>query len=104
MKNLVLIVHAGLKQATADLLRSLDDVEEFTFTDVEGHGNQDDYPDLSNRDKVVGYVPRLRVDIILDDSKVDSVLAVFQEKREGGKSNGKQNIYWVLDIHKNGEF
>ena len=30
MKHLVLITHAGLKQATTDLLRSLDDVEEFT--------------------------------------------------------------------------
>ncbi len=101
MKHLVLIIHAGLKQATTDLLRSLDDIEEFTFTYIEGHGTQsEDDPELSNRDRVVGYIPRLRVDMLLDDSKVEPVLAAFRKD----KNNSKQNLYWVTEVKEQGRF
>lgn len=105
MKHLVLIIHAGLKQSTTDLLRSLDDVEEFTFTDVEGHGSQSESDsDLSDRDKVVGYIPRLRVDMLLDDSKVEPVLAAFKKDKTNQDSNSKQNLYWVTDVKEQGRF
>lgn len=105
MKHLVLIIHAGSKQSTTDLLRSLDEVDDFTFTDIEGHGSQSDNdPELSNRDRVVGYIPQLRVDMILDDSKVEPVLAAFQKNKSSSQSNSKQNLYWVTDVKEQGRF
>lgn len=102
MKHLVLIIHAGLKQSTADELRKLEIVDEFTFTNIEGHGVQSEgLANLSDRDKVVGYIPQLRVDIILEDSKVESVLAIFNT---GENLEHKQNMFWVTNIESMGRF
>ena len=66
MKKLTLIVHADVEQALADMLRGLKQVSGFTFTRVEGHGAQDERDALlSARDRVVGYTPHVRVEILL---------------------------------------
>lgn len=102
MKHLILIIHADLKQSTADLLHGLEEVDGFTFTNAEGHGSQSNNDlNLSDTDKVVGYVPRLRVDILLDDLKVEAVLRVF---RQNNKSPQKLNFYWVTDVIDLGRF
>jgi nitrogen regulatory protein P-II 1 len=75
MKNLTLIVHTDVEKALADTLRGQKSVQGFTFTHVEGHGVQGSMDvSLSTRDLVVGYTPRVRVDIILEDKDVDAVL------------------------------
>jgi len=75
MKNLTLIVHADIQRALADTLHSLEQVGGFTFMQVEGHNPQDEYdPALSARDRVIGYTPHARVDILLKDEDVDEVL------------------------------
>ena len=72
MKNLTLIAHVDIKQALADALRSLAQVSEFTFTHIESHSVQDEYDrTLSARDRVVGYTPQIRVDILLQDDDVE---------------------------------
>ena len=98
MKNLTLIVHADIKQALADVLRGLPQVEGFTFTPVEGHGPQDESdPVLSARDRVVGYTPHVRVDIILDDADVDNVLNALRRSGCGVVGRG---VYWVTPVNK----
>lgn len=98
MKNLVLIVHANAQQDLADTLRSLSPVRGFTFTRVEGHGVQTDQDDfLSARDRVVGYVPRVRADILLDQHDVATVLAAVRASATAG-----QGVYWVLDVNEHG--
>ncbi len=100
MKNLTLIVHADIKQALADTLRGLKTVQGFTFTHVEGHGPQDERdPALSARDRVVGYTPHVRVDIVLDDRDVDKVLQALRESNCGVVGRG---VYWVADIVRQG--
>lgn len=75
MKNLTLIVHADIQRVLADTLRSLERVSEFTFIQVEGHSSQDESdPVLSARDRVIGYTPHVRVDILLKEDDVDIVL------------------------------
>lgn len=75
MKNLTLIVHADIQRALADTLHSLEQVSEFTFIQIEGHSAQDEYdPALSARDRVIGYTPHVRVDILLKDEDVKDVL------------------------------
>ena len=96
MKNLTLIVHADVKQALADALRGMKGVEGFTFTPVEGHGPQDEHdPLLSARDRVVGYIPHVRVDIVLDDKHVDRVLDALRESNCGVTGRG---VYWVTSV------
>ena len=100
MKNLTLIIHGNAQQDMADRLRALDQVGGFTFSHVEGHGVQVEHdPFLSARDKVVGYTPRVRVDILLEDSKVDVVLGTLRTMKKGVVGQG---IYWITVIEKSG--
>jgi nitrogen regulatory protein P-II 1 len=100
MKNLTLVVHADLRQSLADVLRNLKQVSGFTFTPVQGHGPQDEHdPALSAHDRVVGYTPHVRVDIVLHDMDVDSVLASLRDA-DGGISG--RGVYWVTAAEKYG--
>lgn len=97
MKNFVLIIHASLQQDLADELRQL--VSGFTFSHVEGHGRHSEYDTtLSARDKVVGFIPRVRVDILLEDAEVETVLERVK-KIPGIKGHG---VYWVNNVHQHG--
>jgi len=100
MKKLTLIIHESIQQDMADQLRSLKQVSGFTFSQVEGHGVQvESDPFLSARDKVVGYTPRIRADILLEDNDVDSVLDTLRTTTSGIQGMG---IYWITDILQSG--
>lgn len=99
MKNLILIVPASAQQECADRLRSLSTIDGFTFTSVEGHGTRTDRdPVLSPHDRVVGYVPRVRIDILLENAAVAGVVEALRG------SVGRQSIYWVTDVDTFGRF
>ncbi len=99
MKNLTLIVHADSQQNLADLLRDQPSVTGFTFTHVEGHGPQEERDAfLSPLDRVVGYVPHVRVDILLKDTDVKAVLAALRAA-PGVAGNG---VYWITPIDDQG--
>ncbi|NOX76645.1 MAG: DUF3240 domain-containing protein, partial [Gammaproteobacteria bacterium] len=67
---------------------------------VEGHGVQaENDPFLSARDKVVGYTPRVRVEILLQDGDVDSLLDTLRSTRQGIAEHG---IYWVTAVEQSG--
>ena len=100
MKMLTLIVYADVKQVLADTLRGLKQVQGFTFTYVEGHGAQDGGDSaLSARDHVVGYVPQVRVDIVLEDKDVADVLANLRNSQCGLSGRGS---YWITAVEKKG--
>lgn len=100
MKHLTLIIRTTAQQDLADQLRSMEQVSCVTFSHVEGHGVQaENDPFLSARDKVVGYTPRVRVDILLQDSDVDTVLDALHSSAYGIKGQG---IYWLTAVEKNG--
>ena len=100
MKHLTLIIHTNAQQDLADQLRSLEQVSGFTFSHVEGHGVQvESDPFLSARDKVVGYTPRIRVDILLKDCDVDGVLESLRKTSYGLKDQG---LYWITAVEQNG--
>jgi len=101
MKHLTLIIHTSTQQDLADQLRSMEQVSGFTFSHAEGHGVQaENDPFLSARDKVVGYTPRVRVDILLQDSDVDTVLNTLRRSTRGIEGQG---IYWVTDVEQHGQ-
>lgn len=100
-KNLTLIVHADRQQSLADVLRGMRDLQGFTFTSVQGHGGQGHQDStLSARDLVVGYVPRVRIDILLDDGKIEPVLAALSQSGTGVVGNG---VYWVTPVERSGQ-
>ena len=100
MKSLIVVVHGNVQQQLADRLRSLDQVQGFTFVHVEGHGTHvEGDPFQSARDRVVGYVPRVRVDILLEDTDVATVLAALRETDNGLAAQG---IYWVSAVEEHG--
>jgi nitrogen regulatory protein P-II 1 len=99
MKNLTIVIHAGAQQVLADCLRTLQAVKGFTFTHVEGHSDHSaEDPFLSARDKVVGYVPRVRVDVLLEDEDVGGVLDALcaQHDLRG------QGVFWVTAVEREG--
>ena len=100
MKNLTLIVHADVKQALADTLRSIKQASGFIFTHIEGHGAQDGRNlTLSARDRVVGYTPQVRVDILLEEDDVENVLQALRAADCGLSGRG---IYWVTPVEQRG--
>ena len=100
MKILTLIVHANTQQELGDQLRTLSEVSGFTFSPVEGHGAQVERdPFLSARDKVVGYTPRVRVDILLDDADVSVVLEAL---RQAENTVTGQGVYWTIPVEDGG--
>ena len=101
MKQLVLIVSATVYQALTDHLRALD-VTGFTVSHVEGHESHtsgDQF--LSGRDRVVGFVPRVRVDIVLSAEQADSVLEAI---RTPGSALAGHGTYWMSTIEDVGQF
>lgn len=100
MKILTLVVHTNVQQELTNLLHSMDQVSGFTFSHVEGHGEEVEKDAfLSARDEVVGYIPRIRTDLLLEDADVEAVLAKLC-----GKENNilGQGIYWVTAVEKGG--
>lgn len=101
MKNLTLIIHSSMRQAARDLLIDLA-VDNFTFIEVEGHGvNSQLDQELSSRDRVVGYVPRLRIDVLVEDSNLTKILESFKNSISSN-SAAKQTNFWVTEVSQNG--
>ena len=101
MKQLVMVVHANVQQDLSDRLRAIKQVHGFTFSHVEGHShNTGQDRTLSPRDQVVGYVPRVRVDIMLEDADVATVLEALRGDDCGVTGNG---VCWVSAIEQHGQ-
>ncbi|MCW8935447.1 MAG: DUF3240 family protein [Gammaproteobacteria bacterium] len=95
MKKLSMVVHTSLQQTLSDFLRS-QKLETFMFTHIEEHSShveKDSF--LSARDKVVGYVPQVRLDVILDNEAIKQLLENIKKSNCPFKGKG---IYWVTDI------
>jgi nitrogen regulatory protein P-II 1 len=101
MKSLTIVVHTDDQQDLTNQLREIDQVQGFTISHIEGHGiepEQDAF--LSARDDVVGSSPRVRADIVLQDSDVDTVLDALRDVV--GTGNMKGAHYWVTAVEQEG--
>lgn len=100
MKHLTLIIHTDAQQDLTRQLQSLELVSGFSFSHIEGHGlEMENDPFLSARDKAVGYTSRIRLDILLQDADVDSVLDALRSSSSYVEGHG---IYWVTPVEQNG--
>jgi len=101
MMTLILDIHANLQQDVADCLRAHPAVENFTLGHVEGHGAQAITSSaISARDKVVGYAPRVRVEILLQDEEVQQTLALLRQQIIGISEHG---VYWITPVLQHGQ-
>jgi len=101
MKSLTIIIHTDDQQELTNQLRTIGQVQGFTMNHVEGHGIELEHDAfLSARDKVVGGCPRVRADIVLQDSDLDDVLSALRAAREDGKMKG--TYYWVTAVEQDG--
>ena len=100
MKLLTLISHTDVQQDLVKLLQNMDEVSGFTFIHVEGHGEETENDKfLSARDKVVGFAPRIRTELLLEDKDVETVLATLQSNEHNIAGKG---IFWVTSVEKGG--
>lgn len=100
MKKISMIVHSSLQQELADCLRDLK-LDTFMFSHIEKHSAQfENDAFLSARDKVVGYVPQVRVDIILDDAQSIKLLEQIRAHDLPFKGKG---TYWITELEDYGE-
>ena len=100
MKILTLITHTDAQQALIDQLRGLKQISGFTFSHAEGHGTEiESDAFLAARDTVVGHVPRIRMDILLEAADVDIVLTML---REAKNRIAGQSVYWITSVEKVG--
>lgn len=101
MKCLTIIIHTDDQQELTNQLRSIEQVQGFTVSHIEGHGVEPEHDAfLSARDSVVGAIPRVRADIVLQDSDLDVVLNNLRRVREGGQMKG--GYYWVTAVEQDG--
>ena len=101
MKQLTLIVGMKAAQDMIDQLRMMAQIHGFTLSHVQGHGEQNDHdPFLSARDKVVGYSPRVRIDVVLTDDDLQPVLDALRDLKEQGLV--KSSYYWVSPVEESG--
>jgi len=100
MKKLSMVVHSSLQQELADILRSLQ-LDCFMFSHIEEHSSQSEHDALlSARDKVVGYVPKVRLDVILEDARA---LTLVDEIRDSKFSSMGKSLYWITELEASGE-
>lgn len=100
MKVLTLIVHTEMQQSLSNLLRTMDQVSGFTFTHVEGHGIETEKDGfVAAHDAAVGFVPRIRTDLLLPDGVVEQVL---QKIADAGLEIRGKGVYWVTPAEKGG--
>ena len=101
MKSLIIIIHTDDQQELTNQLRSIEQVQGFTLGHIEGHGIELEHDAfLSARDKVVGANPRVRADIVLQDSDLDDVLNALRNARDSGQM--KDAYFWVTAVEQDG--
>jgi nitrogen regulatory protein P-II 1 len=101
MKCLTLVIHEAAEQDLLDYLLDCEHVSGFTTTRVHGHSrNTQDNPFDTTRDRVLGYVPRLRMDLLVEDELLEKVLSGLRRCEACVTGLG---IWWVTAVESSGQ-
>ena len=100
MKCLSLVVRESTKGELVERLRSIPAVSTYTIFSGEGHSTQGVQPFESAHDEVVGYVPRIRIDLVVE---AEAVRSVIDSIRELTTPAGKLGTYWISAVDEIGE-
>ena len=100
MKCITLIVHASAKSALTDFFHVITEVRRFTMIDCEGYDENDlADPRISPGDRVVGYIPRVRIDLTVQEADVASVMTKLRTSDSQVSGLG---VYWITQIEEEG--
>ncbi len=96
MTKLEAIVQPGKFEAVKDALVA-SGVEGMTVSEVRGHGRQKgNHETYRGREYDVGLIPKIKIEMVLDDDRVDSVIDTILESAATGKiGDGKIFLYKV---------
>ena len=100
MKCLSLIINESSKNGIVELMRSLPEVDAYTIFHGEGHYSGTIQPFESAHDEVLGYVPRIRIDIFLKEEDVDTVV---QKIKTCSVCSSKLGLYWTSTVDDMGQ-
>ncbi|QDV05207.1 hypothetical protein Poly30_07030 [Planctomycetes bacterium Poly30] len=99
MNCLTLYLHPAEEYVVIDALRASPEVSGFTLTRCEGHSTRNPSEANANAiDLVVGFVPRMRIEVILPSSAVDPVLGRVQ----AGLGPDSKGHYAVTPVLRSG--
>ena len=98
MKLVVAIVKPFKLDEVKEALREID-VHGLTTTDVEGFGRQRGHTEVyRGAEYQVDFVPKVKVEVLVDDDRVDEVVeAVMKAARTGKIGDGK---IWVVPVEQ----
>jgi hypothetical protein len=100
MKCLTLFLHASVRDTFTDCLRATPEVSGFTLSECNGHSGATELePFAATRDLVVGYIPRIRVDVVLEEQHVDAVLGRLGDCCS---KPGAAGFWMVTDVIRSG--
>ncbi len=97
---LALYLHSASAEDALDCLRSNEVVTGFTLIHCEGHSTEHHgQAAMEARDQVVGFVPRVRIEVILDGDAVEGVLQGLRTCLGSGKLQG---IWTLTELRDSG--
>ncbi len=99
MKCLSLIINESSKNEIVELMRRLSEVDAYTIFHGEGHYSSNIQPFESAHDEVLGYVPRIRIDVFLEEKDVEKV--IYQIKACSA-CTAKLGLYWTSTVDQMG--
>lgn len=100
MKCLSLLVNESTKEEIIEMLQEVEEVNAYTLFTGEGHTKDISINPFENAaDEVMGYVPRIRIDLILPKEAVPKVIAKFKTCQS---CTGRRGIYWVSPVEEFG--
>jgi nitrogen regulatory protein P-II 1 len=100
MKCLTLVIHDSAKQDLIDHLSASPDVSGFTLLPGEGHSVRTALsPFETVKDRVLGYVPRWRVDVILSEEALTRMQTYLRGSTCCAAGRG---FWWVTEVLDSG--
>ena len=99
MKKIEAIIKPFKLDEVKDALQALD-IKGLTITEVKGFGRQKGHTEIyRGAEYVVDFIPKVKLELILDDGQVPAVLKTLQESARTGKiGDGKIFVLPVEEI------
>jgi nitrogen regulatory protein P-II 1 len=99
MKKIEAIIKPFKLDEVKDALQSLD-IKGLTITEVKGFGRQKGHTEIyRGAEYVVDFIPKVKLELILDDAQVPTVLKTLQESARTGKiGDGKIFVLPVEEV------
>jgi nitrogen regulatory protein P-II 1 len=99
MKKIEAIIKPFKLDEVKDALQALD-IKGLTITEVKGFGRQKGHTEIyRGAEYVVDFIPKVKLELILDDGQVPAVLKALQESARTGKiGDGKIFVLPVEEV------